>query len=94
MARGDVAAKTGAKLGNAIVARTNTVQMTAASNGRSQPAKRASRQVIGEDVRRRLSTIFQRPLAGIAADRVRALPSRTSHPRIHGNNCQSPRAQR
>ena len=55
---------------------------------------RASRQVIGDDVRRRLSTIFQRPLAGIIADRFRASPRRTLHPRIQGNNCQSPRAQR
>ena len=55
---------------------TKIVQTTAASKGSSHPAMSASRQVIGESVRRRLSIIFQRPLAGIAADCVRALPSR------------------
>jgi len=38
-----------------------------------------------ESVRRRLSNIFQRPMAGI-----RPLPRSN----IHGSNCQSPRAQR
>ena len=70
----------GAKLGNTIVATTKIVQITAASKGSSHPATSASRHVIGEDVRRRLSTIFQRPLAGIVADCVRAFAEKDGPP--------------
>ena len=92
--RADADASTGDTLGSAIVPRKNRVHTSAASNGSAQPASNARTQVRGVTDRRRLSTIFQRPLAGIFAGMCRVFPRSALQPRIQGSNCQSPRAQR
>ena len=59
--------------------------------GSSQPATRVSKAAGADRVRRRLSSIFQRPTSGIQVGRGR----RADAPRsIQGRSCQSPRAQR
>ena len=65
-------------------ARMNLVHI--AGSGESVQAARSVRTAEGaESVRRRLSSIFQRPRNGTPAAR---------RPTIHGRSCQSPRAQR
>jgi hypothetical protein len=52
------------------------------------------RKALGADgLRRRLSSIFPR-LIGEITVRTRLLPESDAYPKIHGSNCQSPRAQR
>ena len=44
-----------------------------------------------ESERRKLSISFQRPISGMC---VRRVDEEGPFPKIHGNNCQSPRTQR
>ena len=81
------------RVGSRIVNRTKPVHTDAAANGNAHPASKASTQAGADSVRRRLSSIFQRPIAGMAL-RVRSVPATGPRPNIHGSNCQSPRAQR
>ena len=67
-----------------MVARKKSVQTSAASNGSAQPASKARTQVRGVTDRRRLSTIFQRPLAGIFAGRRLAFPRSALQPEDPG----------
>ena len=60
------------------------IHTDAAADGNASPASNDSMQVGADKVRRRLSSIFQRPIAGTPAPRLSS----------HGSNCQSPRAQR
>src|SRR5213079_2017127 len=62
--RGTIAASTGSRVGSAIVDTTKAVQMIAACRGSSHPASNATALAGGDDVRRRLSNIFHRPLSG------------------------------
>ena len=55
---------TGIKAGSRIVARTQPIHIDAAAKGNASPASNASMQVGADSVRRRLSSIFQRPIAG------------------------------
>ena len=61
--------------------------------GASQATARVATASGAESVRRRLSIIFQRPIAGRDRRASRRCASR-ARPRIHGRSCQSPRAQR
>ena len=72
----------------ASVATTNVVQSQAAPSGQ-QPARdqQRGRRPAPSSVRRRLSSIFQRPISGMRGGRRR-------EPKIQGSSCQSPRAQR
>ena len=58
-----------------------------------QPASSARIAAGADSERRRLSNIFQRPIAGTKRALLRA-PVPVARPSIHGSNCQSPRAQR
>ena len=89
--RGAISANTGSNVGKAIVASTNRVQLSAAGSGSSQPANSAMTMAGAESVRRRLSSIFQRPSSG---SDLRPRRVASPRPKIHGSNCQSPRAQR
>ena len=78
----------------AIVSRMKPVQTAAArAAAASSPPAGPARTAGADSVRRRLSSIFQRPIAGIARAR-RSAPASRPRPKIHGSNCQSPRAQR
>ena len=91
--RGTMAPATGMRGGSRIVSRTQPVHTDAAANGNTNPASKANMQAGADNVRRRLSSILQRPIAGMAP-RVRSVPATGPRPKIHGSNCQSPRAQR
>ena len=80
-------------VGRAMVSTTKTVQTSAAGSGSVQPASSATIAAGGDNVRRRLSNIFQRPIAGRLLRSARS-PCPCTRPRIHGSSCQSPRAQR
>ena len=74
----------------------NLVHTHGETSGTSHPASSVRNMHGAERVRRRLSIIFQRLIAGIvnlAAVFVAGdVPARC--PKIHGKSCQSPRAQR
>ena len=91
--RGSRAAITGRIVGRATVSRTKPVQTSAAGSGRVHPASSATNAAGADKVRRRLSNIFQKPIAvtALEASCVR-LPF--TRPSIQGSSCQSPRAQR
>jgi len=91
--RGTMAPMTGMKVGSMIVDRTKTVQRTAASNGNVHPASKARTAAGADSVRRRLSIIFQRPIAGMAPPAI-LVAVVGARPKIHGTSCQSPLAQR
>jgi hypothetical protein len=74
-----------------MAAITKPVQ-TSAPDGAVHAATSASTEAGAETDRRRLSSIFQRPMAGTSARSARL--RRGPEPRIHGSNCQSPRVQR
>ena len=74
-------------------ASTNVVQIKGEANGSVQPAIKVRKAAGANSVRRRLSSIFHRPIRGIGARIAIAAASRAC-PMIHGSNCQSPRAQR
>ena len=76
-----------------MVASTNVVQITGEANGSVHPAIKVINAAGADSVRRRLSSIFQRLIGGIGA-RIRSPLASRAWPRIHGSNCQSPRAQR
>ena len=76
-----------------LVASTNVVQITGEANGSVHPAIKVKNAAGADNVRRRLSSIFQRLIDGIWVRIRRPLVPRTC-PMIHGSNCQSPRAQR
>ncbi len=65
----------------------------AAAPGGFHPANKANMHAGADSVRRRLSSIFHRPIAGIGP-RSRSVPAVGPRPQTHGSNCQSPRAQR
>ncbi len=91
--RGTMAERTGINGGSSIVARMKPIHTEATANGIVSPAIKASMQAGADNVRRRLSNIFQRPIAGMAS-RTRSAPPIGPWPTSHGSNCQSPRAQR
>ena len=84
--------RNGMSAGIAIVARTNLVHNHGETSGISQPASSVRSMQGAERVRRKLSSIFQRPTTGSAAlrpvFRSRALQSERST----ASNCQSPRS--
>ena len=80
-------------VGSAIVRTTNSVQRSAERSGKVQPASNARTAAGAESVRRRLSSIFQRPTAGRTLD-VEPPDRNGPRPKIQGSNCQSPRAHR
>ncbi len=86
-----MAANTGNNTGNAIVVSTNAVQASAAFSGSNHPATSARTLAGADSVRRRLSSIFHSPISGSES---LPGPAASPRPRIHGSNCQSPRAQR
>ena len=90
---GITAATTGIRVGSTMVTSTKKVQIAAASNDKVHPTSKARTAAGAESVRRRLSTIFQRPIAGMAP-RFRSSLTTGPRPKIQGSNCQSPRAQR
>ena len=67
--RGSAPVTTGGSVGSAIIARTNAVQTIGDAPGTVQPATSVRKAVGADSVRRRLSSIFQRPIMGIARDR-------------------------
>ena len=69
------------------------IHTDAAAGGKAKPASNESMRAGADTVRRRLSRIFQRPIAG-TTPRVRSVPVFGPRPDSHGSNCQSPRAQR
>ncbi len=69
------------------------IQMIADSSGNNIPASNASTQAGAVNVRRKLSSIFQRPIAGIASRFGSSLIA-GPRPNIQGRSCQSPRAHR
>ena len=71
---------------------TNRVHIHGETCGNSQPAAMVKNMAGAESVRRKLSIIFQRLIAGIEI--LRPLWELLPNPRIQGSNCQSPRAQR
>src|SRR5580658_9464838 len=85
--------KKGISAGIEIVARTKRVHIQGDTCGTSHPVIMTSSMNGAESVRRRLSSIFQRLIAGIEILR-RSSFDRPPRPKIHGSNCQSPRAQR
>ena len=91
--RGTTAPVIGISEGSNMVSRTQPIHTDAAANGNAKPANKASMPAGADSVRRRLSSIFQRPIAGMPW-RVRSAPAVGPRPNIHGSNCQSPRAQR
>ena len=76
-----------------MVTRMNVVQITGEANGSVHPAIKVRKAAGADSVRRRLSSIFQRPIKGIEV-RIRSPLASFACPMIHGSNCQSPRAQR
>ena len=80
--RGITPPSTNNDAGTAIVATTNALHTAGDPPGTSQATSSVSTAARAESVRRRLSSIFQRPITG------------TRRPRIHGRSCQSPRPQR
>src|ERR1700746_3226889 len=67
--RGKTAEITGRKVCKRIVERTNPIHTDAAANGNDNPPSKYHAQPGADSVRRRLSTIFQRPIAGTAGAR-------------------------
>ena len=65
--RGRIPDRKGRRAGMAMLTRTRAVQSLASMKGRSHPASKARKAAGAERVRRRLSTIFQRPISGISA---------------------------
>ena len=65
-----------------MVATMNALHIAGDVPGRVHATTRVRKAAGADSVRRRLSSIFQRPITGI--------PLR----RIHGSSCQSPRAHR
>ncbi len=59
--------------------------------GSIHPASKARMAMGADSDRRKLSIIFQRPTTGTVVGWPFGLRAR---PKIHGSNCQSPRAQR
>ncbi len=76
--------------GAASAISTNADQMRQAAGGSAQPAISASTVTGADSVRRRLSSIFQRPSSVAAAGLPLLAGGWNSQPR----SCQSPRAQR
>ena len=66
----------------AIVASMNAVQSRGEDPGHTHPTTSVRNAAGIDNVRRRLSIIFQRPMTGMLS------------PAIHLKSCQSPRAQR
>ena len=83
--RGMAPVSTGSSVGSPMVATTNAVHIAGPPAGSVQPTASVSSAAGADSVRRRLSSIFQRPMAGIERD---------PEAKIHGSSCQSPRAHR
>src|SRR3954451_2075586 len=86
-------ATTGHAAGMTTVASTKIVQMLAGTDGNVHAAISVAAVNGADSVRRRLSIIFHRENPGIGLWRRFPVASRAVS-RIHGNSCQSPRAQR
>src|SRR3954470_15947243 len=86
-------ASTGHAAGMTAVASTKIVQIPGGTEGRVQAAISVATVNGADSVRRRLSIIFQRENPGIWLWRRFPVAS-LAVLRIHGNSCQSPRAQR
>ena len=72
---------------------TNRVHIQGETCGSIQPTTMVKNMAGAESVRRRLSIIFQRLIAGIEIW-PRSLWELLPKPKIQGSSCQSPRAQR
>ena len=86
---GKICARTGIMGGRMMVANKKLVQITASCGAMIQPANMAKTRDGADSVRLRLSSIFQRPMAGT----LPLVPLGPS-PKTQGNSCQSPRSQR
>ena len=75
------------------VARINLVHIHGEITGTSHPTTKVRNMQGAERVRRRLSSIFQRLIAGIFMF-LRSSLDKPPRPKIQGSSCQSPRAQR
>ena len=71
--------------GNAKADKTKPIKIHCGAWGVAQVTTSANKLPGAERVRRKLSSIFQRPIMGNPLPR---------NPKIQGNNCQSPRAHR
>src|ERR1700683_3518142 len=91
--RGLSDARKGMSDGIAIVARTNRVQIQGERGVTSQPTTRVRNVKGAERLRRRLSNIFQRLIAGILIPTLEPFPEPRKL-KIQGRSCQSPRTQR
>ena len=91
--RGGSPPRTGTTSGIMIARRSSAVHRPAETDGSVHAATSVATASGADRVRRRLSSIFQRAIAGIAV-RSRRPASSCARPRIHGRSCQSPRAQR
>src|SRR6202041_1855251 len=76
----------GINAGTAIVARTKRVHIHGDTWGINHPATISSNMHGAESVRRKLSIIFQRLIAGIETLRRSSFES-PPRPKIHGNSC-------
>ncbi len=93
--RGMMALSSGCKVGIASAKMMKAHHCMAAPAGRVQPATSAARLAGADSERRRLSSIFHKPINGMRAWPRPCVAAPTSRrPKIHGNNCQSPRTQR
>src|ERR1700732_690597 len=79
--------------GIASVARMNLVQSQGEMTGTSQPTTKVRNVQGAERVRRKLSIIFHRLMAGIFT-LLRSSFDKSPCPKIQGSSCQSPRAHR
>ena len=63
---GMIPLRNGRRAGIAIVVRMNALHSSAEANGNVHPTTKARRHAGGDNDRRRLSIIFQRPTSGMA----------------------------
>src|SRR5271157_1052185 len=79
--------------GSAIVARMKRAHTEGEADGNRQAATSTHIAVGADEERRRLSSIFQRPIKVMPGESP--LPAATvQRPKIQGSSCQSPRTQR
>src|SRR5580698_5273628 len=91
--RGLKPVRKGISEGIASVARMNRVHIQGEIPGTNQLTTSVRNMQGAERVRRKLSSIFQRLIAGIFIFLLSSL-GKSPCPKIHGISCQSPRAQR
>ena len=90
--RGYSPVKNGRRAGIATFARISPVHSQREADGSSQLTISVRKAAGANRVRRRLSRIFHRPIAGMTNGF--GFPGREPHPKRKGRSCQSPRAQR